>query len=97
MGCCAAQNTKTFLGASLVLFVFAALQGIRFPTNDVGNLSMKGGTIVNSGRYCSELYMVMSSNSGQTPFLLKPGHDGHGIVYTGSGGGSGFICWRCWF
>jgi len=49
-GCCAAPNAKTFLGASLTLFVFDALQGIRFPTNKVENLRTKGGITVNSGR-----------------------------------------------
>ena len=59
MGGCAAKTSKTFLYASLVLLVFDALQEIKFPTDIVGNLRMKGVITLNSGRYRVGLFAVM--------------------------------------
>ena len=75
-GGCAAPNAKTFFGASLILLVFDAPQGICFPMDDVGNLRMKRGITLNSDRCLVGLFMNIPSNSDKGPFLLEPGHGG---------------------
>ena len=84
------QIQNNFLGATLISLVFDALQGINFPTDDVGNLRMKGGITLNSGRCRAGLFAAMSRNSGKTPFPLKPGHGGRGGTGAGSSSGGGF-------
>jgi hypothetical protein len=96
-GGCVVPNPKTFLGVSLISYVFDALQEIKFPTDDVENLRIKGGITLNSGRCRAGLFATMPSDSGKISFPQKPDHGGRGVAGARFCGGGGFGGWQRWF